>query len=211
MAHGTGVLAAGLGESAAINVLATAKQNFEAIIPEIPYIGGNQNDNSTSQLVIAANYLALYRVLSKEGMQLHEIGQVIYDMFNSRLQSSPRFLVSLWGYFKYHVGWKEKIANYAAMSQKRAYPMDFVYAYIEGDGRELDYGVDMTGCAIQKFYRAQLAEHLVPYMCALDYPIGKRFNRGLVRTQTLVESNVCDFRYRKDRQTRLNLPNGLVV
>ena len=211
MAAGKGVLAERLGESPAINILAAAKQKFEAIIPEIPYIGGDQNDNSTNQLVMAANYLALYRVLSEAGMQVHEIGQVIYDMFDARLQSSPHFLVSMWGYFKYHVGWKEKIANYAAMSQKRTYPMDFAYVYIEGDGRKLDYGVNMMACAIQKFYRAQLAEDLVPYMCALDYPLSKRFNRGLIRTQTLVESNVCDFRYRKDRKTRLNLPAGLQV
>ncbi len=132
-------------------------------------------------------------------------------MFDARLQSSPRFLVSMWGYIKYHVGWKDQIENYAAMSQERIFPNDFVYTYIKGDGKQLDYGVDMTECAIQKFYRQQNAIELVPYMCALDYPLSKRFNRGLVRTQTLVASNVCDFRYRQDRKTQLNLPKGLKV
>ena len=205
---GQEVLVKSLGESLARKVLIDARKEYEAIIP---YIGGDQNDNSTSQLLLTAQYLALYRILIVNGKEIKEIGQLIYDMFKAMLQSSPQFLVSIWGYFKFHVGWSEKIKNFAAMSQKRAYSMDFVYTFIEGDGKELDYGVNMTECSIQKFLRKQKAEELVPYMCALDDPLSRRFNRGLIRTKTLVESNVCDFRYKKDRETQINLPPELKV
>ncbi|MCP4318716.1 MAG: L-2-amino-thiazoline-4-carboxylic acid hydrolase [Hyphomicrobiales bacterium] len=88
-------------------------------------------------------------------------------------------------------------------------PMDFVYSFVEGDEEDIDYGVDMTECAIQKFLKKQYAEKLVPYMCALDNALSIRFNRGLVRTKTFVESNVCDFRYKRDRETKMALPKGL--
>ncbi len=208
---GQDVLVKSLGESLTREVLIDARKEYEIIILEIPYIGGEQNNNSTSQLLLSAQSLALYRVLIANGMEIKEVGQLIYDMFKAMLQSSPQIIVSVWGYFKFHVGWNEKIKKYAAMSQKRAYPMDFVYTFIEGDGKELDYGVNMTECAIQKFLRKQNAEDLVPYMCALDNPLSRRFNRGLIRTKTLVESNVCDFRYKKDRETQINLPPELKV
>ncbi len=177
----------------------------------MPFIGGETNDNSTSQLLATAQSLALYRILILNGKIIQEIGQIVYDMFEAWLQSSPQIVVSIYGYFKFHVGWDEKIKRYAAMSQNRKYPMDFVYTFIEGDGKNFDYGVNMTECAIQKFLKNQNAEELVPYMCALDYPLSERFNRGLIRTKTLVESNVCDFRYKKDRKTQMNLPPGLIV
>jgi len=99
-------------------------------------------------------------------MELNDIGQIIYDVFEARLQSPPQLFVSTWGYFKFHVGWSDKIRQFAEMSQQRAYSIDFVYTYVEGNGKEFDYGVDMTECAIQKFYRYQGAEELVPlFMC----------------------------------------------
>ena len=199
---GQKVLVKSMGESLSRKVLIDAKKEYAAIIPEIPNIGGDQNDNSTSQLLMTAQSLALYRILIANGKDIKEIGQLIYDMFEARLQSSPQIVVSIYGYFKFHVGWSEKIKKYAAMSQKRRYPTDFVYTFIEGGGKKLDYGANMIECAIQKFLRKQNAEELVPYMCALDYPLSRRFNRGLIRTKTLVKSNVCDFRYKKDRKTQ---------
>ncbi len=208
---GQAVLAKTLEKSAVRNIIKEAIKEYENTIPDIPYIGGEENKNSTSQLLEAAQYLALYRTLTAHGKKIPEIGQVIYDMFEARLQASPKFIVSIWGYFKFHVGRSENIEMYSEMSQKRKYSMDFVYTFIEGDGKTLDYGVDMTECAVQKFFREQKAEELVPYICVLDYSLSKRFNRGLIRTKTLVESNVCDFRYKKDRKTQINFPPGLKV
>ena len=158
---GQDVLVKSLGESLTRKVLSDARKEYETIILEIPYIGGEQNDNSTSQLLLSAQSLALYRILMAKGIEIREVGQLLYDMFKATLQSSPQIIVSVWGYFKFHVGWSEKIKNYASMSQKRAYPMDFVYTFIEGDGKELDYGVNMTECAIQKFLRKQNAKDLI--------------------------------------------------
>lgn len=200
-----------LGESLTSKVFMDMRKEYENIIPEIPYIGGEENGNSTSQLIMVAQSLAIYRILAKNGRSIEEIGQFIYDMLDASFDMYPQIIVSVWGYFKFHVGWSEKIKEYAAMSQKRIFPMDFVYTFIEGDGEELYYGVDMTECAVQKFLRKQNAKELVPYICATDYALSTRFNRGLIRTKTLVESDYCDFRYGIDRKTQIKLPPGLRV
>ncbi len=200
-----------LGETLTSKVFMEMRKEYENIIPEIPYIGGKENEISTSQLINLAQNLAIYRILVKKGKNIEEIGQFIYDMLDASFNMYPQIVMSVWGYFEFHVGWSEKIRKYAEMSQRRRYPTDFVYTFIEGDGKELYYGVDMFECAVQKFLRKQNAEELVPYICAIDYALSSRFNRGLIRTKTLVESDFCDFRYGIDRKTRIKLPPGLRV
>lgn len=85
---GREVVVKSLGGSLAGEVLLDGRKEYEAIIPEIPYIGGEQNDNSTSQLLAAAQSLALYRVLVANGKGIEEIGQVIYDMFEAMLRKT---------------------------------------------------------------------------------------------------------------------------
>ena len=52
----------------------------------------------------------------------------------------------------------------------------------------------------------------VPYICALDFPISKTFNRGLIRTKTLAEgADICDFRYKKGRKTEEIFPSGFTI
>ncbi|MBW1717455.1 MAG: L-2-amino-thiazoline-4-carboxylic acid hydrolase, partial [Deltaproteobacteria bacterium] len=58
---------------------------------------------------------------------------------------------------------------------------------------------------ICKFYRAQGADELAPYLCLSDYVVSDAFDRGLVRYKTPAEgAEVCDFRYKKGRETFVN-------
>ena len=48
-----------------------------------------------------------------------------------------------------------------------------------------------------KFYQANEAGELSPYICLSDYVVSKAFDRGLVRYQTIAEGAAkCDFRYK---------------
>ncbi len=50
---------------------------------------------------------------------------------------------------------------------------------------------------------------IVPYICVLDFPISKAFDRGLIRTMTIAEgADICDFRYKKGRITQEIVPPG---
>jgi len=59
-------------------ILIQMNAEYEKIIPEIPYIGGNKN-SYTTLLVGGMSCLAMFRVLEKEGFTLREIGEFYYE------------------------------------------------------------------------------------------------------------------------------------
>jgi hypothetical protein len=103
-----------------------------------------------------------------------------------------------------------RLKEAAEKTQERRYPGDWVATFVEGDGEQFDYGLDVVECGICKFYRTQNAEELTPYMCLSDYILSDAFARGLVRYKTLAEGDdVCDFRFKKGRGSFVNpLRNG---
>ncbi len=64
-------------------IVSQLKVEYEKIIPEIPYIGGQKNPMTT--LLIGGTYnLAMFRILEKEGFTLREIGQIYYEYGEER-------------------------------------------------------------------------------------------------------------------------------
>ena len=59
-------------------VLRDAREQLEALIPQIPYIGGDKNP-MTRHLVRSTTSLVLYKVMKARGKTAEEIGKVIYD------------------------------------------------------------------------------------------------------------------------------------
>jgi hypothetical protein len=96
----------------------------------------------------------------------------------------------------------------ATESQKRLYPENSLWRFVQGEGKEFDFGMDMTECAICKFFHAQGADELTPYMCLTDFAVSKALGMGLIRTTTLAEGGVkCDFRYKRGRETMQSRPS----
>jgi len=190
-------------------ILKNSRQEFEAILPKLPFIGGDKNLN-TRNLVMASSCLAIYRVLKDHGKSAEGIGKIIYEMTEAMFDY-PKFILHLMGRLKYGKGYEKKIKEWATETQKREYPGDWVATFIDGDRKEFDYGFDMTECGILKFFRAQGADEIVPYICvSMDGIFSEALNRGLVRTMTLAEGyDRCDFRYKMGRKTNLlPLKNG---
>jgi len=184
-------------------ILTEARQGFEIIIPKLPYIGGDKNFN-TRNLLMASSCLVIYRVLKNHGKSVEEIGKIIYEMTEA-LFDYPKFILHFIGRLKYGKEYEKKIKEWATESQKCQYPGDWVATFIKGDRKEFDYGFDMTECGILKFFHAQGADEIVPYICvSMDGIFSEAFNRGLVRTTTLAEGyDQCDFRYKMGRDTLL--------
>ena len=80
---------------------------------------------------------------------------------------------------KYGKTYQEQLRAQAARSQERQYPGDWVFTFVEGDGQEFDYGLDFTECGICKYYHAQGADELTPYLCLMDGVVSKSFGLGL--------------------------------
>ena len=71
-------LAASYGDEFAEAVLRDAREQYEALIPEIPYIGGAENP-MTRHLVRSTTSLVLYKVMKARGKTVAEVGKVVYD------------------------------------------------------------------------------------------------------------------------------------
>jgi hypothetical protein len=197
------VLVTRFGKDRTSGLMKEIRQEYEALTPEVPYIGGEEN-MFTEWLTYGVYYLAVYRILKAEGQSVEEVGKIIFDTFQT-MADYPKWLLRLVGSLKYNKQYVSQLKEAVAKTQERRYPGDWVAMFIEGDGEKFDYGIDITECGICKFYREQGANELTPYLCLSDCVVSEAFDRGLVRYKTLAEgAEVCDFRYKKGRKTFVN-------
>lgn len=197
------------GDELAETVAKDMRQEFEALIPNLPYIGGRKN-RLTGSLIGSVRYLALYKALKKHGQTAEEAGKLTYESIEVFLSSWPKLLKLghrlLWRMMFTRLG-RRLMKKEAERSQKRQYPEDFVFNYVEGDGEEFDFGMDFTECAVCKFFHSQGADEFTPFVCLSDFPGSRLTNSGLVRTMTLAEgAKKCDFRYKRGREVKQGWP-----
>ncbi len=197
-----------LGEQQAAQLMRESRQEYEALIPRIPFIG------SKNPLLVflwpTTRYLALYRALQRQGLTLEDAGRLSYMIGIKEARAIPSIARLFMGYLWFSPYFRKRIKNRGIETQQRRYPGNFVLAYVEGDGREFDYGVDYSECAVCKLLQAEGAFELAPYVCALDKPVSELLGWGLTRTMTLAEGfHKCDFRFKKGGETRVALPQSL--
>ena len=189
------VVAGQYGSGLANAVLRESREAYEALIPHIPYVGGDES--WTGSLVEAVRCLALYQAMKKHGKTAGETGKILYDAVLARTPSA------LWATERL----MERRKKRAERSQERRYAADYVCELVVGDGIEFDYGYDFTECASQKFYHAQGADEFLPFFCFLDYAYSKVSGEGLTRTMTLSEGHPkCNHRFKRGRRAELDWP-----
>lgn len=201
------LLAAKWDDPTADAVVEAALRRFEVLLPGLPYIGGTDND-LTANLVSAALGLALYFEMKDRGAAVEDTGRVLFQAAATMFGSDP--MSGVMGQLSNSALAQDKIKKEAEASQKKTYPEDWVFSFVEG-GADFDFGIDYTECGICKYFKAQGAQELTPYMCLLDVPISRAMNTGLVRTKTLARGdNCCDFRYRGGRDVQAEWDPGYV-
>jgi hypothetical protein len=189
------VLSQNYGESLVESILQTSRERFLSFIPQIPYIGGDDN-HLTVSLVGSVQCLAFYFGMKTRGKSAVEAGKVLYDAVfvrggehDSRPSPSPR------------LSREERMElrkQRAQRSQNREYAWDWVYEFVDGEGESFDYGYDFTECATQKVYQLHEAEEFLPFYCFLDFPKCELGGLGLTRTKTLAEGDeCCNFRFKE--------------
>ena len=190
-------LAGSYGDEFAEAVLKDAREQYEALIPEIPYIGGDENP-MTRHLVRSTTSLVLYKAMKAQGKTAEEVGKVVYDAeVESVSQLPPRPTKELSA--EYIAEEKQK----AQKSQERHYPGDWVWEFVVGDGVEFDYGRDFLECGTQKLYHTHNADGFLPFYCYLDFVTSRTPGWGFARSMTLAEGyEKCDFRYKKGGETK---------
>jgi hypothetical protein len=192
------------GEIPAYRILLEARQSLENLIPQIPYIGGDENPG-TNWLLASVRCLALYQAMKKQGKTSEETGKILYDAILTRVGEPPPDIPPAEKMTTEELD--KRLIKDAERSQERRYPGDFVYTYIAGDGNKYDRGYDFTECAVLKFYHAQDADEFTPFYCYLDFPKSKVNGSGLTRTMTMSEGyKKCNHRDKAGRETKVEWP-----
>lgn len=174
-------------------VLKGARARFEALIPQLPYIGGDEN-HLTRSLVASARCLALYQAMQARNKSAEETGQLLYDAIQAHPQDFVPQIPPAQRLTREELMTRRRAA--AQRSQERRYAWDWVYEFVAGDGERFDYGYDFAQCATQKLYRAHGALEFLPFYCFLDFPQCELGGLGLSRTVTLAEGDEkCDHRF----------------
>jgi hypothetical protein len=170
---------------------------FEKLISELPYIGGDQNP-LTGNLVFSASALAFYRAMKRRGKTVAETGELLYRIMEAWIRRYPRFIRRLMGSYYLSRPSQRRSERRAPLSQEHRYAGDWVFEYVEGDGEAFEWGRDYVECGIVKFLHSQGADELTPYLCLTDYALFGALGIELKRTMTLTEGGErCDFRFKK--------------
>ncbi len=192
------------GDSLARDLAREGRAAYRALIPQIPYIGGEGN-RLTNSLIESVRCLALYQAMKAHGKTAQETGKVLYDSILARM-GEPRTPISPASLLT-REQMMESREKRAEQSQERRYPDDYVYRFVPGDGQEFDYGYEFLECATQKFYRAQGAAEFTPFFCFLDFPQSQVLGLGLSRTMTLAEGHDrCNHHFKTGRKSELVWP-----
>jgi hypothetical protein len=194
------VLISRYGEEQAKALIRDSRKEYEALIPQIPFIG--EKSRMLIFLLPTSRYLAVYRALRKRGATVEDAGLLIYEMCEAEAKAIPGPVRRLMGWLWFSPLFLRRVRKRAAESQKRPYPGGYVYDYVEGNGRDFDWGIDYLECSSCKLLKAQGAMELAPYVCAVDKVSSELLGWGLTRTMTLAEGfDKCDFRFKKGGRT----------
>ena len=183
------------GEQKYDEIVKSTRKEFEALIPQLPYIGGIENRN-TENLINASGLLPILRAIENEGLEYKEIGRITYELFEAFYKAIPQT------YDIFSEEYLKKEKEQAKFSKLKKYPADWVSDFVEGDGKTFTFGIDYMECGVYKFYRSQGCERFMPLVCIADFAQARAYGYGLSRTQNIGnEAEVCDFRYLKEGTT----------
>ena len=185
-------------------IIEQMNEEFESLIPKIPYIGGNLNYYTRVLIEIISN-LVIFRILEKEGWVYREIGELFYEFVDIH-QRIRKEKYEKSGTDPSNIMFEPLIVKQAKFiaetSQNRAYPYDWVLEFVEGDGITFEYGVDIIECGVYKIFKELDAEKYVPLQCVNRIREAQIFGYGVFRTQTLATgAPSCDYRYTKTLKT----------
>ncbi len=79
-----------------------------------------------------------------------------------------------------------------------------MFDVVDGDGRDFEWGLDYTECAIVKYLSREGAPEIAPYGCWVDYPAYAAMGVKLIRTETIAQGGQrCDFRFSRGQPVQV--------
>jgi hypothetical protein len=196
-------LAQRYGDVLAEDIIQEAREILDDLIPELPYIGGDDNP-MTFHIIRCSTSLALYKAMKARGKSAEETGKIIYDAVAVAVAVAVRHMPPTPPPTEAFLAEQRERAR---ISQKRRYPGDWVWAFVEGDGEDVDYGYDFYECGTRKLYHAHGADAFTPFFCYLDFVTYRTTGWSFSRTKTLAEGHeMCNFRFKRGGETQKGWP-----
>ena len=197
-------LAKRYGKELADRLFRETRQEYEELIPEIPYIRDIRAGALNSFLLIVAQELAVYRVMKEHTETLGEIWEICHEAIKRRMENFSRIKRWFLKRLMFSGFLKRRVKRRAERGEQLKFG-DFEVRYIIGDGKEFDWGADYVACGHYSFLKAQGAEEFAPYVCLSDIALGDALGWGLIRTQTIADGcQSCDFRFKKGSKTMIS-------
>ena len=180
------------------------RQEYEKLIPEIPYIKGARARTLNRFLLITAQELAVYKAVKKHGKPPGEAWELCHEALRFRLVEIPQWKRWLLRRFMFSRLVRKIVAKRARQQQKVRFG-DFEIEYLIGEGNEFDFGVNYLQCGNHTFVKRNGGEEFAPYVCMSDIVLSEAMGWGLIRTQTLADGCPhCDFRFKKGAATQIS-------
>ncbi|UCE10441.1 MAG: L-2-amino-thiazoline-4-carboxylic acid hydrolase [Candidatus Thorarchaeota archaeon] len=183
-----------------------SRKQFEHILSEIPYVGGDRSP-ATELMMHGAQTIAFYKACKSIGMESREFGQLMYEIAEAYMESASwirrRIVRRLAFSNRAKLQWK----TWATESQNREYSQNWIGEFIDGDGTVFDWGLNFEECGWLKLAREHGVEEIAPFACLADFARMRAFGVGFRRTQTLALGHPrCDFRFGKNLETPRGWP-----
>jgi len=180
------------------------RQEYEKLIPEIPYIKGVRARALNTFLLISAQELAAYKAMKKHGKPPAEAWELCHQALRLRIEKIPRWKRWLLRRLMFS-SLMRKIVERRARKQQKVRIGDFEVEYIAGEGDDFDLGVNYLKCGNHSFAVKHGGEEFAPYICMSDIALSDAMGWGLIRTQTLADGcHNCNFRFKKGAATQIS-------
>jgi len=205
------VLSATASKSTIDQIVNETTSEFVKLVPQIPYIGGDKNP-MTEDIEQAAMVLAFYKVESRYGKSVDDVGTTVVTAISQELLKYPKWVMRLNSAKYFTNSYIQEIRDQAAQSQKKSYSGNWISTYTQGNGKDFDYGYNYQQCAILCYYKEQGVPELTPYLCKLDFLYSDSMDEGLHRTTTLAQGGqYCDFKYKRVQNSVMDIITGLII
>lgn len=194
------------GEETLSELTRRSTDEFEALLPSLPFLGG-KNNPSLGLILQSAQTLAFYKACKSVGLDVREFAQLMYEVGEAYYDSVSSIKKRMFRWMAFSSRAKRSWRKWAAETQRRQYAGNWVGEFIEGDGRSFDWGLNFVECGWLKLIREHHAEEAAPYACLGDFVKMRAMGIGFMRTQTLGCGHpICDFRFMRGYQTPRGWP-----
>lgn len=194
------------GQEEAGAIASDMVEEYDKMIGELPYIGGDKNAHMTKLMIEASMSMAFCLAMKEHGKSIDDAGRLNYDTIEQNYQENP--LPPDQRYKKGNVEQKRKEASeFAKWTQKREYPYNWVSIFVGDVPEPFIYGLDDIECGNLKLCKHYDIGSFTPYLCMLDNILYPARGQGLTRTKTLADGfDRCDFRLSDDGVVELKEP-----